>query len=341
MTLWLKIRSLWSGALLLTASCLICLLLVEMLLRAGVIKNYAYHRAQYSYAESEGVEKSRILILGDSFIFAGGELSNSLLAELSENGFSVLNSAEPGMGPFQYSTEMEVYYRSFNPNVVLLSYYVGNDLTNVQFNLEFWTDTTFKTRVRNFLRPKLRRLYLYHFLNQFRLAMSTAEAEKELRKTKERHNNTDINPLRVMAAKAHPNYHLDSVLMETEDNMKAWQKIKELLLSIKEKAEQIDAKLLMVIFPASIQIDRTHFELFDESGFNVSEKTLESRKPQQLLLDFCKEQSIDCLDLLPVLKEESLKGKIIYPGNDDHLNSLGNSIAYDKIRSFLISNAED
>jgi hypothetical protein len=113
-------------------SVLVFAALLEGALRFGIIEN-----AQYDRAQNQKKTKYKLLILGDSFILPRSLLAKSLARDLAEHDVSVLNAAVSGTGPFEYLAEMKAVGMNFKPSVVLLSYYVGNDLTNVQNHPQF------------------------------------------------------------------------------------------------------------------------------------------------------------------------------------------------------------
>ncbi len=94
----------------------------------------------------------------------------------------VLNTATGGMGPFDYLTEMRTKGISFKPDIVLLFYYVGNDLADVQYNRQNLTNL--KNRLKNFLRPLFKKLYIYNFyiekkIYYFRIYLIVQKCKKE------------------------------------------------------------------------------------------------------------------------------------------------------------------
>jgi hypothetical protein len=187
-----------------------------------------------------------------------------------------------------------------------------------------------------------RNLYLYHFLVQhFRrwrlrfhafdyvraeragVAPDLLEDAKKLR----------INPWLVNLGVEEKNNLLDNLLLETEDNMRAWDKIRQLLSEIHELSTDLRSRLMIVIFPASIQVNDSHFEFYKKLTFNLDQRTLSSSRAQNLLLQFCAERSIPCLDMLPVFRAR--KQREFYREKDDHLNESGSQLARELILDFL------
>lgn len=112
-------------------------------LRPGSVVHY--HRGIRTRVNSAGMRGPdvspakngvfRILAVGDSFTFGtdvGDEEAfpvqlESLLGERDGRPVQVVNSAVPGWGPFQYAQYYEHYGRRWDPDLVLVGFFVGND----------------------------------------------------------------------------------------------------------------------------------------------------------------------------------------------------------------------
>jgi len=46
--------------------------------------------------------------------------------------------------------------------------------------------------------------------------------------------------------------------METDDNMKSWEKAKQLLADIHDLCNSLHSQMMVVIFPGSIQVNDSH-----------------------------------------------------------------------------------
>ena len=255
----------------------------------------------------------------------------------------MLNAAISGTGPFEYLAEMRAVGMSFKPDVVLLSYYVGNDLTNVQNHPQFNPKKTGISIDSRTSRSYGRSLYLYHYvlrnLRGLRLRFRPFDYEKAKAtgispELIEDAKKLRINPWLLNLALQEKNHLLDNVLMETPENMKSWEKIKQLLAEIHDICSSLQSQLILVIFPASIQVNDSHFEFYKKLTFNLDRRTLESTKPQRLLMEFCADRYIACLDLLPAFK--SWKNEEFYRDKDDHLNEKGNHVAGQLILDFFM-----
>jgi hypothetical protein len=143
-----------------------------------------------------------------------------------------------------------------------------------------------------------------------------------------------INPWLLNLALQEKNHLLDNVLMESPDNMKSWEKVKQLLAEIHDICNSLQSQLILVIFPGSIQVNDSHFEFYKKLTLNLDVRTLQSPKPQRLLMEFCADRYIACLDLLPAFK--SRRDEEFYRDKDDHLNEKGARVAGQLILDFLL-----
>jgi hypothetical protein len=289
--------------------------------------------------------KHRLLIVGDSFIVRRTSVAQWLPRRLEAHGVAVLNLATGGTGPFEYLDAVKSG-SDFKPDIVLLSYYVGNDLTNVQNHPRFANrggEASGLAINSSSTRPFFRHFYIYHYaLRKWQDVRSRWFDYGELRSAGipadliEDAKASKINPWLLALAARQKNYFLDNVLMERGENLQAWQKTKELLAEAIELCKKRDAQLVMVIFPASVQINDSHFEFLKRLKFNLDRRTLESTAPQRLLMQLCAEQGIRCLDLLPPFRAR--KNEEFYREKDDHLNDEGNRLAGELIFDFLVAN---
>ncbi len=147
-----------------------------------------------------------------------------------------------------------------------------------------------------------------------------------------------VNPWLLVASSNNKNYILDNILMETEENMWAYKKIEELLNEIYLLCKKIDSEFIVIIFPDSTQVNKSHFDFCKKCKFNIDERTLSSNKPQRLLKSFCGDRNIPCIDLLSYFKAE--KNKEFYRANDAYLNKEGCEFSKNIVLDFIIKNSK-
>ncbi len=326
---------------------------LEGLLRLGWIENPKY-RADRIDRRWAGTPR-RLLVLGDSFLVPYGLLGRLLDAELEERGVALRNLAVSGTGPIEYKERLEQWLASgyARPHVVLLGYYAGNDLTDVQENPKYASDAA-SVAIRLDL-PPLRplvhnrwyhELHLFHWLEPMLVDPPIERVEFDW----ERFERAGIDPELIEDAKAgrinrwllalarrNPRYLLDNILMDTDRNQRAWTRVRSLIGEIHGICAANGTDLCVVVFPRSIQIDGSHFEFFGKLGFQLDPRTLESTEPQTRLAAVCEELGVPLLDLLPDFEAD---GRQLYLEKDDHLNRDGYHFAAERIVPFAMRRFE-
>lgn len=112
-------------------------------------------------------EAPRVVVLGDSFsLDYEGSAMRLLRGHLAARGVPMLNLAVGGSGPADYLDQFTRYGVKYAPKLVILNYYVGNDVT----------DTTSRARrsdpSRTAIRKVLERSYLGNTVLELRGAMT-------------------------------------------------------------------------------------------------------------------------------------------------------------------------
>jgi hypothetical protein len=158
-----ELRRLWRtlGLLLLSAGAVaVSLAAVELLLRWNIIPNDYYDRHRiFGDSRQQG---PFLLILGDSFMAPNGPLvATYLFPRLAAHGVRIRNTATSGSGPLRYLENLRAEGPRYRPDVVLVSYYVGNDLLDVgcHGSIDDRLGITPQTRASS-------KLYLTHFVRE-------------------------------------------------------------------------------------------------------------------------------------------------------------------------------
>ncbi len=320
-------RSLAPNFLILLLSLILGLVLAELTLRMGVqwgmIPSWKYQRVLRDGPSDHA--KQKILILGDSFLThweTGYSLYELLIKDLASQGVSLLNTAEGGFGPIDYLTQLKAYGPSYRPDTILLFYYVGNDLTSVQYRSAAWN--WFKT----YLKPLVTRLHLFYLVAEkreqwfhhqltYKKVQTQGIDEETFKLAKQR----KLNPWLLDLSKEKKEFILDNLLIEKPENIAAWGKIKGVLREIDQFSKKLHSRLILIIIPHTVQINSSHFSFYQKLGFNLDKQTLTTEAPQTLLNEFCIKEEMECLDLLPFFRAQ--KGKEFFRENDDHFNQEG------------------
>ena len=312
----------------------------------------------YPYEKPEGI--SRILVLGDSF-------PEALQVRL-EDGFSKVLEKAVNVGAPQpievinagvsgYGTDNALLFFThegfkYSPDIVLLTFYVGNDVRNNWYPLEeqdsgeprkpfydigpegltlrrypFSRDEGWTASVKTFLGRHLR-LYAFSrdIWNRF--------GQRLFRAGRNNDTNGDVAgiPLDLPLFQREPPAMWDD----------AWQVTRAILRELRSEVTRHGAQLFVVTVPTAFQV---HPEIWEERlGANDSLRRIDwlLDHPNEYLSQVCKEEQIPILDLLPLMRNEARNtSSLLYFFRDNHWNESGHQFAAMRVAEALLPLVEE
>jgi hypothetical protein len=323
------------GVILSGVTLLVMLGAVELLLRLGIIPNEPQQR--WIPVRASGSPGPRILILGDSFFTrraSSRDISDDLVDELSGTGAEVLNPSYPGYGPYQY-LEMLVQGSSFEPDIVLVAHYVGNDLMDVGCNDDP------QARIRSSERRTWSAMLPRSFLALYATARfkdyatrhpafdwAALEAAGIPKEEVDRARRFELNPYVLRLGATYPNYYRDVLLFQSDCAEQAWQRTRVVLDEILRQSSAMGARVFPVVFPHTLQVSRLHYDLYRQWKILVDDTMLETSEPQDRLRAYYREKGIEVVDLLPAFRASTAP---LYWVRDEHLNPDGDALSAKEI----------
>lgn len=345
-------------------------ILSMVLIAAGVVRfDWSESLRRRAEVRRAGSHSRRVLVVGDSFLTDWPVvhcLSKDIPEYLNPGGIGVVTAAAGGYGPYEYLDQVRSIAPTLKPGLVMLFYYVGNDLTDVQYR----PDPTPRLQrgvqpvVRNpsedrprtdAWRPGEMNFSISGVLSLLDPSTAAIAADAEaspfdwekyrargidedlIRRAQNRVKNPVpigpeyVNPYLLELACSAPRYVMDNVLMETETNRLAWEKVEAQLEQIVEQLKPLGSRLCIVCIPSTVQVDRSHFDLYRKATFELNDRLLTSIAPQVHLRTFCKKHSAPFIDLLPAFRAAPDPAKL-YWENDEHLSEQGHQLAFEVIR---------
>ncbi len=110
----------------------------------------------------------KILLIGDSLVFGHGVNQNEALPQqlqkILPNGWLSLNLGVGAWGPSQYYLAAKKYIKKLKPEIVVMSYYSGNDFNDIKY-------TEWKGKDKGIFPKSVRKIY-YYFDNESNLRRS-------------------------------------------------------------------------------------------------------------------------------------------------------------------------
>jgi len=258
-------------------------------------------------------DKNIIFMVGDSMVLGHGveenETASFLLQDNLNNSHIVYNLGVPGYGQKQAPIQLKRMLPLYKPELVILNFYVGNDLAD---NCEITphkiagtideNKTAFE-KIKSIIKKSQVVLFLYK---------SIIVPQK---------NPTDLP------------FHINDPSIEECYNI-----TKQYLSEIKNLTLGYKTKLFMVIIGSEPQTVKEkekalikNYEKFDIYRDNKEKFNLYNINKK--ILNMCEELSIKCFDLTPIFKEKD--GELILYVKDRHWNREGHKLASQAITEYL------
>ena len=255
----------------------------------------------------------RVAALGDSFAIGPAvAYEDNYLSRLQQAlpALELLNFGVAGTGPREYLEILQTHALAFKPDLVLVSFFVGNDVTEA-------------LAVPRGLDPRQFLLYLaaergLRLLN--RPAQHSDGADRLAGAGFSESQFLDIEARRLEVCRS----------PEPEILKKKWERALARMDAIVQMCAAAGARCAVVLIPDEFQVDAGVREAARMRA-GLTEADLEMDGPQKRLRDFLADRDTPCLDLLPVFQQNQNS----YAPRDTHWNARGNHLAAEAIARWL------
>ena len=285
---------------------------------------------------SEGDPSKKILVLGDSYVSNISVESNEVFTEVLQDRLQnteVLNFGVNGYGQVQEYLQLQEWYSEINPDLLIVMIYIRNDfIDNIdgkwlyprpyaslnENNLTIHPTTTSKKKSSGNWRI-YRKSHLYNLLRRKIISL----------KSKSSH----LSPLKIESAYYTPpeSYLCDLESMESTTSM--FRTMEKLLLKFSSYANEKNVPIVFALAPSIFQVEDEYWSYINNDD---SISTHYSRSlPNDRLMEFAKNNQLEMIDLLPVLRAETKKGKALYFPNEQHWTAEGNKVVARSLFNYL------
>ena len=290
------------------------------------INSRGFKDVEFSSQKQEGT--FRVLGLGDSFAYGIVPYQYNYLTVL-ENGLNdagrrveLINMGIGGTGPRDYLSVLVKEGLELRPDMVLVSFFVGND----------FTDPSVEKSEKN--------LYSYSYVATFAkylVDIGTKYNERPLQATPAEFDQyNDDAPTFV------DDYFLKLEIGRSEIYKKQSEQFSSqfaeavsYLKQIKGICDANKVRLAVVVIPDEVQVNKDlQFRVMQIKTFSFSPDDFDFTLPNRMLTAALKDLDIECVELLDRFKEAGAK-TILYKPLDTHWNIAGNQLAADIIQKDL------
>lgn len=265
----------------------------------------------------------RILVTGDAFSSAEGVNTDQAWPRLLQNDLGnnveVMNFAITGYGPSQYARVVERFTPIYKPDLIVIEVFV-NDFFDVQT-----TDQQFQESI-GFFEPDQNGLYSILRLEQLRrfLRVDIAEPLGETLLNKPRATGYFLGNFASFEKSMEPTI------------MDGTQQIAENLAQIKDVADQNNARLVVVMVPASIQVCKPgQLKYYPKNiDFDDSDR-FDKEMPQRLVSQIATELGSPFFDLREAFKNGQ---ECLYQSQNMHWTVTGHQVIAEYMANVLRQN---
>ncbi|WP_020534770.1 SGNH/GDSL hydrolase family protein [Lewinella cohaerens] len=321
--------------------------------------------AKWNYDQSK-TKANRILVLGDSQL-TWWNLDHCLYEDIrhfsNDHDIGYVNASMGGFGPIEYLDRMKAISPGYKPNLVILFYYSGNDLTDVLYRrdqkpkrpdfpwwkqLTFTDDTFTEARKKNpfskepiVLQPKEKKEILQNYNFDWPAFKQAGIDSNIIAYAQNRLYHPGkigreyVNPHILVMGSWKPNYLFDNLTIQSSESKIAWKSIEQKLDEILQLVHSIDAELKLVCIPSTVQVDESHHDFYRKITFNVEKKLTNAHTPQDNLAKWAAKSGIQYIDLLPTFKAHKNTADLYFE-NDDHLSEKGHIEAFKPVREEIL-----
>ncbi|MDJ1178543.1 hypothetical protein PJF56_06685 [Roseofilum sp. BLCC_M91] len=316
---------------------------------------YGFNDRDYPLEKAPG--NYRIVAIGDSYSWAG-DLDGNYTAILEKQfqayygapKVEVINVGFPMADPPMYLEMLKKYGLKFNPDLVILGFFVGNDLHTPVNQKRIVLNDTFidvdRTKeVKLFGYPLIGQSRVWLFLQQryrmFQEQLKLQQAQQQ--------NQGKFELIEGAVAQESPTpspspepptLYSEETFLEIErwkleiNNIPDYQtgkftpQFEYSLQAVVEMAnilKEQNIPFLVAIYPSEYQIDRTlASRIF--TAYELNPENYDLELPQKVVIETLEAHSIDYLDMLEPFQEAG-KDEVLYILRDTHWNLKGNQLA--------------
>lgn len=281
--------------------------------------------------EAKPAGERRVLFLGDSFLYAARLAWKDVLTEQVERRLPstrCLDACCPGWSTDRERAFLERYGLALHPDVVVVCFFVGNDVMEAASSDRFSVRDDHAIEVH--ARPQsLRKRILGHSALWRKI-----EATSLYRKLAHHRNSDGSKPVEDVEARY---YEIEQLRLEQWRRgawekpplADGWSRVEGELARIKKLADASGARVLVLAIPDEVQVDeKIRAETVRRSSPKVDLADYDLDQPQRALAEICARVGLPVLDALPAFRAKGAQGGLyLRDPLDTHWNETGHELA--------------
>ena len=277
-------------------------------------------------------KRIRVALIGDSFLAHWPQrrsLGHDLLRWCRQHNIGCITAATPGTGPVEYLARVKLLATELRPDLFLLFYHVGNDLTDVMHHRPLAPGQSPQPQD---LKPDSRQ---WQIMRQRGVSDDIIHRAKNTLEEPTAFGDEMVNPWLLNIALERPALVRRNLLMDTPKARQAWQRTRGLMGQMFNVARTRGVPIYVVIIPSTVQVSSGGAAFIKRIGFQVQPGMLTGDLPQQKLRRLCEQHKVPYLDLLPHFRRSPLRDSL-YWQRDDHFSQQGHVLATELVLQRLV-----
>jgi hypothetical protein len=273
--------------------------------------------------------EKRVLFLGDSFLYGAYLHQEETLPKATEKLLETPHVRATALCLPGWSTKHErmafvLQGAAIQPDVVVLCFFVGNDMTENLPNDDIALDGKHEIHV-NVRAPRRLHMRILECSKLFRLWESTRLYDR-IAHTQSDPNKPSLTEVaywkieHLRFEQWHKEAWKDSPVM-----VEAWARTTDYFKQLVETVRGAGAKLAVIIIPDEVQVDARKRATVCQK-FELDEKEYDLDQPQRGVKELCERENVPCVDVLPAFREQGAQGGL-YLDLDTHWNAKGHALA--------------
>ena len=316
--------------------------------------SFGFNDREYELNKPDGI--FRILVLGDSFSWAGGKEGNytAILERKFESYYGqhrvdVINAAYPDTHTAEQFALLKKYGLQLHPDMVLVGFFAGNDFYDADPNRKriIVNDTVFdidrRFEVKILGHPVILKSRLWQFLKQrFTVWKNTSKVHAwDSPQSQEEDSNENKGTFSEKAYLEIERLRLGFCHTPSRGKGAFGKNIDFILTTFTQMKEFLDARnieLAVGIFPDEFQVNENLLSQVLRT-YNLERDEYDVDLAQRLLKKHLDDLNVNYTDLLGSFKKESMKRRL-YLLRDTHWNPAGSEFAADLLFQFLLPHVD-
>lgn len=255
-------------------------------------------------------------------------LGRGLMRYCRQHSLGCVNASDSGAGPIEYLDRVNFLAKKLKPQLVLLFYHAGNDLTDVMEEPNRIPMGLHAPKVKNWV-------FEWDTMLKHGIAPDLVRRARATHAAPHKVGDQAVSPWLLQTALDQPQSLVHNLLLESPQARQAWTAVRRKLRQTVAVARAHGAQFQLVIIPSTAQVDRRGHAFMAQAGFKVKPQMLTAALPQQLLRHMCEAEGVEVLDLLPMFRASPERARL-YWARDDHFSERGHRLALQQVLAQLV-----